>query len=559
MRDLLLLISVRFRIIRHGAREFLGSSRLRVTVVIGLVVFFWLLMFAMFYDAFRFLHGGFLGISGILIEYLFAFLFVSLLVMMAISDAIIAYASLYRSGETEFLHSLPLRAENTFAYRGADSMVFSLWGVGTLVIPMVLAYAAIFPTTWYFLPFALALSVLFILFATELGAFFALVVGLFLPRGHRKALIGLAVAAVGAAVLWGVPIGAKLQESKFNEAGIRYVINQISFCQHWALPSHWVSRGMLAAAHGDLSEAAFLTALLLANVLFLGMVTYRFAFYGYRLSWCASRGMSRRSLRGPESVFWKAVEGALLPLPLRLRQLVLKDMKTFLRDPSQWSQFLLFFGLLALYVLNLPRFNLDQLQPYWHSMIALLNLGAACLTLATLTTRFVFPQLSLEGRRIWILGLLPLERKVILWGKFLFATAGTFLISGTLIALSDLFLKLPLWALAAHLVVTLCVCCGLNGLAVGLGALYPQLGTDNPSKIVSSFGGTLNLICSICFIALAAAPVVAPLHLKMIGKLEGAPFALGIGAGLGVVAVVAALATLIPMLAGARAFARMEF
>jgi ABC-2 type transport system permease protein len=35
----------------------------------------------------------------------------------------------------------------------------------------------------------------------------------------------------------------------------------------------------------------------------------------------------------------------------------------------------------------------------------LLNLGAAMLILASLTTRFIYPLIILEGRRFWILGL----------------------------------------------------------------------------------------------------------------------------------------------------------
>ena len=36
----------------------------------------------------------------------------------------------------------------------------------------------------------------------------------------------------------------------------------------------------------------------------------------------------------------------------------------------------------------------------------------------------------------------------------------------------------------------------LCGLAVGLGALFPNFKEDNPSKIVSGFGGTLCLVAS---------------------------------------------------------------
>ena len=40
----------------------------------------------------------------------------------------------------------------------------------------------------------------------------------------------------------------------------------------------------------------------------------------------------------------------------------------------------------------------------------------------------------------------------------------------------------------------------LNGLAIGLGALYPNFKEENPSKIVSGFGGTFCLVLSFVYI-----------------------------------------------------------
>ena len=40
----------------------------------------------------------------------------------------------------------------------------------------------------------------------------------------------------------------------------------------------------------------------------------------------------------------------------------------------------------------------------------------------------------------------------------------------------------------------------LNGLAIGLGVLYPNLKEANPGKIVSGFGGTLCLVLSFLYI-----------------------------------------------------------
>jgi len=43
----------------------------------------------------------------------------------------------------------------------------------------------------------------------------------------------------------------------------------------------------------------------------------------------------------------------------------------------------------------------------------------------------------------------------------------------------------------------------LNGLAMGMGVMYPDLKEDNPSKIVSGFGGTFCLVVSFVYIGMA--------------------------------------------------------
>ncbi len=553
------LARARGRALGHAAGMFVRGSRLRMVVVVGLITLFWLLMFGMFLDGFHFLHRNFQPIAGLMLDYLFAFFFLALLAMMTISNTIIAYTSLFHSEETEFLLTLPLHAESAFIYRGSDSVVFGVWGLATLVAPLVLAYSVVFPAPWYFLPFAALLSALLLALATELGAVLALLVAVLLQR-HKKLVIGLLAAGCLTGLgIWIWPLLRERTMGTFNETTVRSVMDRIAFCQHWALPSRWAAHGALAAARGQAGDAVFLALLLLSNVMFLGMVSQRLARYAYRPTWEIVQGESTTRTYRSTAFGASAWDRLLFFVPFRLRQLVRKDLKTFLRNPAEWSQFVLFFGLLGLYVLNLPRFNLKALQPYYHSLISLLNLGAACLTLATLTSRFVFPQLSLEGRRIWITGLLPMRRTLILWGKFLFAVVGTFSLSAVLVALSDVILGLPLWVIGAHLAVVLCVCCGLNGLAIGLGAVYPRLGTDSPAKIVSSFGGTLNLVCSICFIVLAITPVVVPLHQYMVGHWDAAEMAVRLPIALGVVFAISAVVCVVPMVAGARAFSRMEF
>ncbi len=104
--------------------------------------------------------------------------------------------------------------------------------------------------------------------------------------------------------------------------------------------------------------------------------------------------------------------------------MMVKDLRLFRRDPLQWSQFLIFLGLLMLYFLNIRRFTYDVSSIAWVNMVSFLNLAVVGLLLSTFTTRFIYPMISLEGRRFWILGLLGVRRETILWSKFLFAVLG---------------------------------------------------------------------------------------------------------------------------------------
>ncbi len=200
-----------------------------------------------------------------------------------------------------------------------------------------------------------------------------------------------------------------------------------------------------------------------------------------------------------------------LPNPIRL--LILKDLRTFRRDPAQWSQFLIFFGLLAFYFINIRRLSYDVQKPYWRNMISFLNLSVTALILSTFTSRFIFPLLSLEGRNFWVLGLLPLQRASILWGKFAFSAGISLVATEALVVLSDLMLRMGPAMIALHMGMVAILCLGLSGISVGLGARMPNLKEDDPSKIAAGFGGTLNLLVSLVFICAIVTALAVPCHL----------------------------------------------
>ena len=195
-----------------------------------------------------------------------------------------------------------------------------------------------------------------------------------------------------------------------------------------------------------------------------------------------------------------------------VRAVILKDIRIFWRDTAQWGQSLILFGILGIYILNL-RFFTEQFtslfssgqfgSDYFSKLVSFMNLAACALNLATLTTRFVFPQFSLEGKRLWIVGLSPLGLNRVVLVKYLLATTISLAISIPLIWLSSNMLQMPISQKLFFCGSIAVMALTLNGLAMGMGVMYPDLKEDNPSKIVSGFGGTFCLVVSFVYIGMA--------------------------------------------------------
>jgi ABC-2 type transport system permease protein len=324
-----------------------------------------------------------------------------------------------------------------------------------------------------------------------------------------------------------------------------------------------MARGLKLAGRGDIGKSARFLALIWTNGLFLYVVVAWLARKLYRRGY--NRLTTGGSLRRRYGGGWldrclATLVGFLDP---QTRLLIVKDFRTFRRDPAQWAQILIFTVLMSLYFINMRRFLPEDMKWLYRNWVSLLNLCATGLLLSAYTGRFIYPMLSLEGRKFWILGLLPLRRERLLWGKFAFSATGGLLIAEFLVLLNDLILELPPIAVALHAFTVAILAIGLSGLSVGLGACLPNFRETDPSKIAVGFGGTLNLLAGLVFLLLMIALIAGPWHVTAAQDTEP-PTGLGEAGWLFATRILAGVllgvgAVAIPLRAGASAMRRMEF
>jgi ABC-2 type transport system permease protein len=554
---------LRLRLLRNQVRALLSVSRLRLLMIVACSAIFWTGLFVLFFEGFQFLRS--FKLPDDIVEYLFGMFFLSLLIMLVFSTGIILYTGLFSSREAGFLLSLPATTDRVFAYKFVEAMAFSSWGFLLLGSPMMVAYGITVDASWPFYAIFLAFLLAFVLIPGSVGGVGAILVANFLPR-RRKTVLAL---ALGAIFVLGVALVARLLRTPgeaLSRDWLNELLRRLEFSQHPLLPSRWMSTGLVRAARGDWRDGLFYLGITTAHAAMAYLVAAVVARDLYRQGYSRVQGgrASRRraGLYGLDAAFHRAF--GFIPGPIRL--LILKDLRTFRRDPAQWSQFLIFFGLLAFYFLNIRRFGYDIDNPYWRNLLSFLNLAVTALILSTFTSRFIFPMLSLEGRNFWVLGLLPLRRDAILWGKFAFASGISLVATEALVVLSDLMLRLGPAMICLHVATVAILCLGLSGISVGLGARLPNLKEDDPSKIAAGFGGTLNLLVSLVFIFLVVTSMALP-HLYFGGNdpngssliVPDERFHRWLIASVVASLVIGVLGTIVPLRIGIKAFQEMEF
>lgn len=578
---------MRRRVVATLVRQTLEGSRLRLIVLSVLSTIFWVGLFVLFAEGFHLLATAIAHepTRARTVQVIYNVFFASLLAMLSVSAAIIMYGALYRSQEVTFLLTTPARAGRIVLHKFQEAVLFSCWGFVLLGSPLLIAYGLVNESPWYYFLMVPPYMLAFVFVPASLGSIACMLVVFLLPRVRIHAAAVAGVLLLGGAALFG-SLAAQGNEHLMTAGWLEDMLGRLRFAEQRLLPSWWLSSGLLEAAHArhaapDASpwrESVLFLAVLVSNALMGVLLTIACGERLLRAGYSRLAELSSPRRRVSAGLLDRFTMAVAFPLPLPVRLLLVKDIRLFRRDPVQWTQFLIFFGLLALYFMNIHRFQYGDHLQRWMQMIGFLNLGVVGLILSTYTTRFIYPLISLEGRRFWILGSLPVSRDTILWAKLLLAVGGSIIPCSSLILLSDTMLGIaaaqPAIALV-HQITCWILCIGLSAIAVGLGARLPNLREPSPSKIAAGFGGTLNLILSgalIVTVVLAtsvpsyfyleqgdATSGVLPMDDWMILRLLGIGSWRGVVIGQGFALLVGAIATVVPLWIGIRSFRKLEF
>ncbi|MDQ3209000.1 MAG: hypothetical protein M3Q37_10415 [Gemmatimonadota bacterium] len=554
------LLTPKWRTSLARTRQEQTDSRARVLLlsVVGLV--FWIAVFGIAFRVLRYFRSvdeiGNLMAGKVLGVILLAFLTILLL-----SNIITALSTFFLAKDLDLLVAAPVGGVRLYLAKLVETIVHSSWMVGLLALPIFTAYGIVYRGGFLYPFVALAAFIPYLILPAVAGIALTLLLVNVFPARRTRELLGLI--ATGAVVIVLVSLRFLRPEQLAQPEGFRNLVDYLAVLRTPTsafLPSEWtatmVMNWLLRVA--DPWPVAKLWGAAALAVTLGALLHGRLYALGFSKAQEGAERKVRRPLRGPLSRLLRF-------LPVSRREFILKDLRLFFRDNTQWSQLILLAVLLMVYLFNiksLPLHSGERVPFRLVTLISFLNLGLAGFVLAAVAARFVFPGISLEGRQMWLLRSSPLDPRSMLWSKYWLGTIPLLLLAVIITVFTNWLLHVSGFMMVVAVATIVLYTLAASALALSFGALYPQFGTENAAQIPTSFGGLVYMMSSLCLLAviivIEAGPVTEYLRDQRYAEQPvGMTAELVVSAG--AVVLICVAATVIPLRLGLRRIEMMEW
>lgn len=469
--------------------------------------------------------GDYAELGDYLLRLGMSWLFLTFLSFLAFSGIVTALSTFFLSDDLKLLLAAPVSTRRLYLARFTRTVLQASWMVVVFLAPVLMGVGFARCARPAFYVNAILAVVPFVIIPVALGtAVTLLLVNTFPARRARDLLMLMGLLFAGSIV---VLLRAIQPEQLLRVESLPDVTDFFATLRSPLtplLPSFWAGEMVFASLQGSIDwlHASALWTTAMAFVVLVGAACERWYFAGF------SKAQEARKARFARFRIVDRLVGALPMSPMRAH-LLIKDVKVFLRDVSQWSQLLLLLALVLVYLYNFRVLDLSRI-PYMSSVVknvyGFVNLGMAGLVMSTIAVRFVFPGVSAEGAAFWIIRTAPARLGDFLWSKFWTGFVPVVVLTETLTIIANEFLGVDPFVKIVAAAAVVFMSLALAGLATGLGARYPRFAADNPQQVAGSYGGVAFMILAVLFVLVMIALVGWPTSVYLFASLRRIPLSL---------------------------------
>lgn len=451
-------------------------------------------------------------IGPLLIWKLTAMMMLTTFSMVMISSLLTSLTTLFYSFDMKFLLKAPIPIESVFIDKSLESIFYSSWMIGLVMVPFIAALARVNGYGFSFYLAFFALTGPYLVLASSLGIAFTLSTMYLFPSARTRDVIYIA-SSFSMTLVYGLVRFAQ-PERLVRPDALHVVAEYLNFLQAPTAPyspSWWFTKALSSCAGGHWRTFCSYGGLLavMAAVVYYGLV--RLAGKVYFTGYSGSQEAAQRRLDLVIEALPEEKWARRLGLDRALAPLFWKERKGFFRDVKHWSQIMLVLGLIFVYLFSIKSLPLDSIDA--RSLISFLNIGVAGFVIAALGLRFTFPSISLEGRSWWVLGAAPVELKSVMRQKLIFSAIPMVTVALILGLITNFLLDADrftsLISLFSLLLITIVLCV----MGVGFGALFPMFAVENIHQVESSLGGFVYMAAALAYVGLTIMAESWPMHM----------------------------------------------
>lgn len=480
------------------------------------------------------------------------------LAMLLTSNLVAALGSFFRAEDLDLLLASPLDDRTILAQRLVRSSVPASLPVLCFLLPLVGTLAVhaggdAADTARYLAIAGLGVA-LAVAAPSVAGCLATILLHRFVPaRLASRLVLGSGLAAALAGVLALRLLRPERLAAPMSGLDLAAFVAALEIPGEAHSPSAWLARILVdgrPGAPGGVGEPLLHLALLALAVTVPGGIVAR-------ATWRRALARSREeSLPDRQAPPLARSPSRFLPGAGRLtRTLLDRELRGFTRDPARWSQAALLAGLLAVYLSNLAVFRSPD--PLTRLALLYVDLATIGFVLASVALRYAFPAISSEGAGIVLLRASPAPPGRILAVKLAVVALPSLLLGLGLAALTVAWLDIgpPLSGLVLLAAATMGI--ALPALGLGAGARFPRYDAADPAELAVSAAGIATMLVSLAVVGgcvVLACPPAHRLLLTIAGRPEPARWE--VPAAAAGILLLGAVATIVPLRAGARALSR---
>ena len=292
-------------------------------------------------------------IGDLLAKELLSMVLLTFFSLLIFSNIITALSTLYLSKDLEFCHSVPVSVEVLFAVRAFSTFLNSSWMALIFAAPILGAYGYVYAPGVGFYLNLLHLMIALGVIASGAGILLTMILVHVFPAQRTKDVILLLsiLMVVGLYLLFRFLRPERLVDPE-TALSVMHYVSALKTPDSPYLPTHWITEILWDyLREGVTSGEGFHLLLTWSSALTLVVINVWTASLIYFGGFSKAQEAKKR-LMGGKRILELLIRVVTKPFKPDFSVMMAKDIRVFFRDNTQWSQLLLLFALVVVYVFN---------------------------------------------------------------------------------------------------------------------------------------------------------------------------------------------------------------